>query len=130
MLEVRLLYKKLENYNKQLEKEVLERTAELRESVARYHSLTELTSDCYWEQDEIMKCTKLSGPVLEMLEIKVDSFVEEVMPADVVDNTNYNIIGGWNEEERAILQSKITKHEPFLDYVFSRKNPDGSEQKF
>src|SRR3989338_8072614 len=36
MLEVRLLYKQLENYNKLLEQTVEERTAELRESEARY----------------------------------------------------------------------------------------------
>src|SRR6202165_3613260 len=52
MLEVRLLYKKLENYSKLLEQTVQERTAELRESEARYRSLTELASDWYWEQDE------------------------------------------------------------------------------
>ena len=51
MLEVRLLYKKLENYSKVLEQTVRERTAELRESEARYRSLTELASDWYWEQD-------------------------------------------------------------------------------
>src|SRR3989338_6885113 len=51
MLEVRLLYQKLENYNKLLEKTVQERTAELRESEARFKSFTELSSDCYWEQD-------------------------------------------------------------------------------
>src|SRR5512132_580037 len=42
LLEVRLLYKKLENYSKLLEQTVQERTAELRESEARYRSLTEL----------------------------------------------------------------------------------------
>ena len=42
MLEVRLLYKKLEDYNALLEQTVLERTAELRESEARYRSLTGL----------------------------------------------------------------------------------------
>ncbi|TXT16419.1 MAG: putative PAS/PAC sensor protein [bacterium] len=47
MLEVRLLYKKLENYNRELERTVEERTAELRESEARYRSLTELASDCW-----------------------------------------------------------------------------------
>ena len=47
MLEVRLLYKKLEDYNKVLEQTVAERTAELRESEARYRSLTELASDWY-----------------------------------------------------------------------------------
>jgi hypothetical protein len=52
---------------------VQERTAELRESEARYRSLTELASDWYWEQDENMNFTKVSGPVLEMLGIRVDA---------------------------------------------------------
>ncbi|MES2946796.1 MAG: response regulator, partial [Pseudomonadota bacterium] len=51
MLEVRLLYRKLENYNKLLEQTVQERTAKLRESEARFRSLTELASDWYWEQN-------------------------------------------------------------------------------
>src|SRR5437763_1577204 len=75
MLEVRLLYKKLENYNKALEQTVQERTAELRESEARYRGLTELASDWYWEQDEKGNFTKVSGPVLEMLGMRVDALV-------------------------------------------------------
>jgi CheY-like chemotaxis protein len=67
MLEVRLLYRKLDNYNKVLEQTVQERTAELRESEARFKSLTELSSDWYWEQDPQGKFTKVSGPVFEML---------------------------------------------------------------
>src|SRR5256885_13387075 len=66
LLEVRLLYKKIENYSKLLEQTVQERTAELRESEARYRSLTELASDWYWEQDESLRFTRVSGPVLEM----------------------------------------------------------------
>jgi len=77
MLEVRLLYKKLENYNKVLEQTVQERTAELQESEARYRSLTELASDWYWEQDENMNFTKVSGPVREMLGIQIDTLVDE-----------------------------------------------------
>jgi len=45
LLEVRLLYRKLERYSKDLEEKVQERTAELRESEARYRSLTELASE-------------------------------------------------------------------------------------
>src|SRR6202165_5033517 len=75
MLEVRLLYRKLDSYNQMLEQTVQERTAELRESEARYRSLTELASDWYWEQDENGNFTKVSGPVLEMLGIRVDPFV-------------------------------------------------------
>jgi len=59
MLEVRLLYGKLEKHNSALEETVRERTAELRESEARYRSLTELASDWYWEQDETGTFTKV-----------------------------------------------------------------------
>src|SRR3989338_1677910 len=76
MLEVRLLYKKLENSNKVLEQTVLERTAQLRESEARFRRLTELSSDWYWEQDENGLFTKIFGPVLEMLGIRVENLGE------------------------------------------------------
>ena len=121
MLEVRLLYKTLENYNKVLEQTVQERTAELRESEARYRSLTELASDWYWEQDENGNFTKVSGPVLEMLGIRVDSLAGE---------TSGDPISGWNEAERDALQATIAARQPFLDFVFSRVNADGSQQKF
>lgn len=121
MLEVRLLYRKLENYSKVLEQTVQERTAELRESEARYRSLTELASDWYWEQDENMHFTKVSGPVLEMLGIRVDT---------LADGAGVAPVEGWNEAERALLQATIAARQPFLDFVFSRLNADGSMQKF
>jgi PAS domain S-box-containing protein len=121
MLEVRLLYKKLEDYNLVLEQTVLERTAELRESEARYRSLTELASDWYWEQDETGKFTKVSGPVLEMLGIRVESFAGA---------EGHGQPTGWNEAERAELQAKIATRQPFLDFIFNRVNADGSKQQF
>ena len=125
MLEVRLLYKKLEHYNTMLEQVVEERTAELRESEARYRSLTELASDWYWEQDENMNFIKVSGPVLEMLGIRVDSFAEDA------GNTQLpNSMAGWNEDERKLLQATIAARQPFLDFLFTRVNADGSQQTF
>jgi PAS domain S-box-containing protein len=121
MLEVRLLYRKLENHNVVLEQTVQERTAELRESEARYRSLTELCSDWYWEQDENGAFTKVSGPVLEMLGIRV--------PA-LAGDTGATQVTGWNEAEREALQATIAARQPFLDFVFSRANADGSQQKF
>jgi PAS domain S-box-containing protein len=121
MLEVRLLYKRLERHNQDLEAAVKERTAELRESEARYRSLTELASDWYWEQDENGTFTKVSGPVLEMLGLRVDALAADAVPAPD---------GGWNERERAHLQAAIAARQPFLDFVFCRVNPDGSEQRF
>ena len=121
MLEVRLLYKKLANYNQELEDTVAERTAELRESEARYRSLTELASDWYWEQDANGHFTKVSGPVLEMLGLQVDPLdpqASQILP------------GGWNDAERMRLHNIIADRQPFLDLVFHRTGPDGAQQSF
>jgi len=119
MLEVRLLYRKLKNYNQVLEQTVLERTAELCESEARYRRLTELSSDWYWEQDENGRFTKIFGPVLEMLGIRIDSEL-----GNIRDNDG----AGWNEVERDILEENLAARRPFLDFVYSRINPDGSQK--
>ncbi len=121
MLEVRLLYKKLDNYNKVLEQTVQERTAELRESEARFRRLTELASDWYWEQDEKGKFTKVYGPVLEMLGIPADSLLGEIKDAQAA---------GWNKAERAALEANMAARRPFLDYVYSRTDADGAHQYY
>jgi len=121
LLEVRLVYRMLEAFNRELEQKVQERTAELRESEARYRSLTELASDWYWEQDENGTFTKVSGPVLEMLGIRVDTLAGGAAGAST---------DGWNEAERDALQARIAGRQPFLDFVFSRDNADGSRQRF
>lgn len=121
MLEVRLLYKKLADFNKVLEQAVQDRTAELRESEARYRSLTELASDWYWEQDESGAFTKVSGPVLEMLGIRVDALngASQASEADC-----------WDASGREFLRATIAAREPFLDFLFHRVNADGSHQQF
>ena len=114
MLEVRLLYRKLNNYNQVLEHTVLERTAELRESEARFQRFTELSSDWYWEQDAAGALTRHSGPVMEILGLGGDEAVSA---------------RGWNVDERARLMANIASRTPFLDFVFSR-DADGRKQYF
>ena len=121
MLEVRLLHRRLDNYNKVLEQTVQERTAELRISEARFRALTELASDWYWESDEHQRVTKVSGPILDMLGIQLGASMDE---ARVLQGS------GWNEAERAELQANIKARRPFIDFPFSRLNPDGSRQYF
>ena len=121
MLEVRLLYQQIENHNALLEQTVLERTAELRESEERFHRLTELSSDWYWEQDADGHLTKVSGPALEMLGIN---------NMDSANTKNDEEPPRWNEEERAELEANIAARRPFLDFVYSRINTDGSLQYF
>jgi len=91
---------------------VLERTAELRQSEARFQRFTELSSDWYWEQDAAGRLTQFSGPVEEMLGIGDGATIEELAAA------------GWNVQERAALEAKISNRQPFLDFIYSRTLPD------
>jgi PAS domain S-box-containing protein len=122
-LEVCMLYRMLENRNVELEARVMERTAELRESEARYRSLTELASDWYWEQDDTGAFTKVTGPVLDMLGISVES-LGSTQGQEHLDT------GGWNATQHAQLKAHIEAREPFLDFQLCRTLPDGSEQRF
>ena len=121
MLEVRLLYKKLGKYNQELEQTVQKRTAELRESESRYRSLIELAADWYWEQDTHGALTRVFGPVAEMLGLEDNALEQDK------DGDSGSI---WNELQREQLRTMIRTRQPFLDFIISRRNPDGSEQVF
>ena len=121
MLEVRLLYKKLSNYNQELEQTVLERTAALRESESRYRSLIELAADWYWEQDTNGAFVRVFGPVTNILGIGDD---DSLVVKDEVNGV------GWDEEQRKQLQAMIAARQPFLDFVIRRRNLDNTHQIF
>src|SRR5205085_4349692 len=108
-------------YSKELEQAVAERTAELRESEARYRSLAELACDWYWEQDERGEFTKVSGPVAEMLGIRVP----------LLDGGRAGETAGlWDEAERSVLQASIAARKPFIDFAVHRRQADGPHQLF
>lgn len=121
MLETRLLYRQLEAHNERLEAMVAERTAELRESEARFRSLTELASDWYWEQNETGEFTRVSGPVMEMLGLRVSPLLDGIEPQPV---------DGWDADERHALLARIAARQPFLDFVLHRSLPGGTRQAF
>ena len=122
LLEVRLQYRQIAEYNLRLEQTVRERTADLRKSEERFHRLTELSSDWYWEQDAHGQFTQVSGPALEMLGIRGGA--SAAMNGAGADGVR------WNEAERAALEANIAARRPFLDFVYSRINADGSQQFF
>ena len=122
LIEVRLLHRQLSRHNHFLEQLVQERTAELRESEARYRALTELATDWYWEQDGEGRFTKVSGPVLEMLGLQVDALNAE-NSGDLIDS-------GWNPVEREALRARIAARSPFLDMVLSRVMPGGVVRQY
>jgi CheY-like chemotaxis protein len=104
LLEVRLLYRQVEQHNARLEQAVLDRTAELRQSEERFQRFTELSADWYWEQDAAGNYTRVSGPALEVLGIGADG--------------------------DATLEANIAARRPFLDYVYRRTAADGSQRYF
>ena len=122
LLEVRLLYRRLERFNEILEQRVRERTAELRESEARYLSLTQLATDWYWEQDAAGAFTRVSGPVLEMLGLRVDTLSGKADDAEPLT--------GWDEAQRSALQAAIQARRPFLDFVLNRRGEDGCQHSY
>ena len=107
ILEVRLLYKKLENVNRDLEQTVQSRTAELRASEARFRSLTELASDWYWQQDEGGRFTEVSGAAPEMRGMGLEGVV--------------------NDAERVALAENVALRRPFVDFAYRYTNADGSD---
>jgi len=119
LLEVRLLYQELEQQNVLLEQTVAQRTAELRESEARFKRFTELSSDWYWEQDAHGRFTNISGPVLEMLDLALadDGITALAIPDGDVD-----------VQQRKELDRLMAQREPFIDFVYHRTDANGRRQ--
>lgn len=101
MLEVRLLHRRLADYNGQLERTVEARTAELRESELRFRRLVELATDWYWEQDADGRFTHVSG----------------------TDPDRFGV-----GDAHTALGRMVASRRPFLDFVYRRQREDGSEQ--
>lgn len=126
LLEVRLLHKQLENlnhilenYNQMLGETVLNKTTELQASEKRFHRLTELSADWYWEQDVDGQFTKVYGSAQEMNNLPV---------MDSLDNIREDQGAYWSENERAKLNEESESIHSFLDTVYSRTHADGSKQ--
>ncbi len=90
---------------------------ELRESEARFRSLSDLSSDWYWEHDAEGRFVQLAG----------DLSVNGIPLSTVMGRTRWEI-GARNMTEadwaahRAVLQAK----QPFRDLELQRQRPDGS----
>ncbi|MEW6689096.1 MAG: PAS domain S-box protein [Pseudomonadota bacterium] len=92
----------------------------LRRSEARFRSLTELSSDWYWEQDEQFRFRHLAGPGASAMARTGD-------PALYVGKARWEIPdlatldGDWSAH-RALLE----RHAPFRDLVLQRQMVDGT----
>lgn len=121
MLEVRLLYKTIEEHNRLLQQTVRERTARLILSDDLVSTLQKPVYDWYWEQNETGQFTTVSGPILDIVGLRVTAFFGAHSDEE---------LAGWNPSEKKALQDKIAARQPFKDFEFGRSNADGSRQQF
>jgi diguanylate cyclase (GGDEF)-like protein/PAS domain S-box-containing protein len=91
----------------------------VRESEERFRSLTNLSSDWYWEQDAELRFTRIEGRLVA----GGDPVLKETLMGKRRWESGLQIEGGW-DEHRAVL---ATRH-PFLDVVMWRTLPDGSRR--
>jgi diguanylate cyclase (GGDEF)-like protein len=96
--------------------------AALRESEARFRSLTQMSSDFFWETDQAYRLTELvHGP----------SYPEAHMGRGALGKANWELPsltpdeGGW-----AAHRATIERQEPFRDFEFSRRMSDGQVRYF
>ncbi|HKB62787.1 MAG TPA: ATP-binding protein, partial [Burkholderiales bacterium] len=91
---------------------------ELREGEARFRSLTALSSDWYWEQDEQFRITSMSSRFLERTGIDPALYIGRKRWEQPALNLTES---DW-ERHRAQLE----RHEPFFDFEIERPGPDGT----
>ncbi len=90
----------------------------LRESEARFRSLTALSSDWYWEQDEKFRFTLVSRGIQDNIGIP---------PEDFFGKTRWDspMIGVTNEGAAA-HKVLLEAHKPFEEFEYGRRDAQGS----
>ena len=91
---------------------------DLRESEARFRSLTALSSDWYWEQDEQFRLTLMSSLLGERTGLDASSYIGRKR----WDQPALNLGEADWDRHRAQLE----RHEPFSDFEMERRGPDGN----
>lgn len=90
---------------------------ELRESQARFRSLSDLSSDWYWEHDAEGRFVQLAG----------DLSVNGIPMSDVLGHTRWEIgARNMNEADWNAHRAVLATRQPFRDLELQRERPDGS----
>ena len=92
-----------------------EAEAALVESEARFRSLTQLSSDWYWEQDVEYRFTAITGHALDL------------PPESVLGKRRWELdMVGVPPETLAAHRQLLEQKKPFRDFEFGRRDRDGS----
>ncbi len=88
----------------------------LREIAERFRSLTELSSDWYWEMDAELRFTYVSEGIRK---------VRGVGPETLIGKHRWDYDRHGGDEEMARHRATLEAHLPFRDFVLARSNADG-----
>jgi len=94
--------------------------AALRESEARFRSLTQLSSDWYWEQDDCFRLTFMSGRMGERTGLDAKSYLGQQR----WDRPALNL----TEDDWRRHRQQLVRHEPFHDFEMQRPSADGGSR--
>jgi PAS domain S-box-containing protein len=89
----------------------------LRSSQERFRSLTQLSSDWYWELDEAFRFTRLSGGATEKADVAVGDYLGKARWE--IDGTRRNR-GIWMAH-----RAQLERHETFRDFEYEHEHKDG-----
>ena len=91
--------------------------ASLRDSEARFRSLTQMSSDFFWETDQAHRFTQLvHGP----------GYLPAEMGRGVLGKAAWELqCEGPDEAGWAMHRAALEEHRPFRDFEFARRMPDG-----
>lgn len=90
----------------------------LEESEARFRSLTELSSDWYWEQDENYRFTAMSRGIADSIGIPVEAFL---------GGTRWDgPVTGLTQAEWDAHKALLEARRPFLDLEYGRADAEGN----
>jgi diguanylate cyclase (GGDEF)-like protein/PAS domain S-box-containing protein len=88
----------------------------LREIAERFRSLTELSSDWYWEMDAELRFTYVSEGIRKVRGIGPETLIGK-------HRWDYDRVGG--DEDMARHRATLEAHLPFRDFVLARTNAEG-----
>ncbi|MCC6212681.1 MAG: EAL domain-containing protein [Burkholderiales bacterium] len=88
----------------------------LREIAERFRSLTELSSDWYWEMDAELRFTYVSEGIRK---------VRGVAPESLIGKRRWEFDRVGGEEEMARHRVTLESHLPFRDFVLARRTGEG-----
>jgi PAS domain S-box-containing protein len=89
----------------------------LRRSQARFRSLTQLSSDWYWELDDKFRFTRLSGSATEQADVAIANYLGKTRWE--TDDTPRNR-GIWTAH-----RAQLERHETFRNFEYEHEHKDG-----